>query len=136
MNFQQLPLNVSLIKDTAIKNNGYELVSSILRSTPFYLSSCALEAAPQSKSDILILSDLDNAPPLYFTTYLKENINNKAIVVIGPTLDGSECITHIIAGAQDYFNCERLTNSPQGFIRCLRFAYEREKRTWKEQTKS
>lgn len=128
--FKQVPLNVALIQKEGL-NNGYDLIRNLLTNTPFYLTQHELDSQLYGEVDVILLCDLDASPPLYYSTYLRNFYPSTALIVIGPTLDGSASLMHVIAGAQDYFNCQRLVDSPDGFIRCIRFSYEREKR-WKE----
>lgn len=127
--FKQIPLNVGLINDKSLINPSHSLIKKILINSPFYVIECPIETASDNAFplDILILSDIDEVPPLYLTTYISDHCSKAALVLIGPVSNSSACLEHICAGAQDYFNYERL-GSQEGFFRCLRFAYERQKR--------
>jgi hypothetical protein len=130
-----IPLIVAFIKLPSTKNSGIEDIKGSLKDTPISLIEADIEEVP-SFADIILVSDVEKSVPLYVTTYLRNQYSNKAIVVVGPVVTNNECIIHIVAGAQDYFNVERLYDSPHGFTRCLRFSYEREKRHWISTAKS
>lgn len=123
--FKQVPLNLALISSPS---NGKDAIETAIEDTPFHLLEVNLGSNIPEGVDIIVLCDLGSIPPLYHTAYLKHKYPNKAVLVIGPTYDDSLILMHVVAGAQDYFNCERLKDSPGGIVRCIRFAYERERR--------
>lgn len=126
--FKQVPLNIGLITEDTLVEPSHSLIKQVLLDSPFYVIECPLFTVSYENFplDILILSDASKVPELYLSSYITSHCSS-ALVVIGPVDDGFLCLRHICAGAQDYFNYERL-KSKEGFFRCLRFSYERQKR--------
>lgn len=124
--YKNIPLHIGLVKDPSLEEPNHELIRETFINTPFFTFTTDIELISSSQIDVVIVSDFKKSPPLYLTTYLVKN-RDKALVIIGPTDDNIACLHHVIAGAQDYFNCERFKSSLEGFYRCLRFAYERQK---------
>ena len=126
--FKHIPLNVVLVEDSSLESPKHDVIKQALTPSPFFITSTDVSLVTDHSSiDVIILSDFSKAPPVYLSTYITTH-SDAALVVIGPTDDPLSCLHHIVAGAQDYFNCERFNTSLDGFYRCLRFAYERQKR--------